>query len=101
MRDHLATFRMFSKLESISLPDMSRLGLRQLLEGIEQEILTKGGPILRSVVIGDLICEVDVNGRLKRSRRIIRSRPRRGGRTIVEYVGEEGEMIRKRNEEID
>ncbi|KAG8813190.1 hypothetical protein FS842_005647 [Serendipita sp. 407] len=113
--DHLAPFRMFSKLESISFPDISKLGIsyrspgtafclypglrdrrdpqakevtQRLLEGIEKEILTKTGPRLLRVVIGVIIYEVDANRRLRKRRRICRE-GRRRHIVVEEYVGDD------------
>ncbi|KAG8819949.1 hypothetical protein FRC19_009366 [Serendipita sp. 401] len=39
----------------------------RLLEGIDKEIMTKGGPRLKIIVIGDIIYEIDANRRFRRS----------------------------------
>ncbi|KAG8839553.1 hypothetical protein FRC20_005996, partial [Serendipita sp. 405] len=67
---------------------------KKLLEGIEREVLTKGGLRLRSVAIGDPIYEVNANARLKRSRRILRT-VRQGPTVVEEYIEEEEDMVGK------
>ncbi|KAG8843590.1 hypothetical protein FRB91_003274 [Serendipita sp. 411] len=92
---HLASFRVFPMLESITLSDILDLGIdgcipsqwevplsedelivrkeraiERLLEGIENDIMTEDGPKLQTVVIGHILCKVDANGRLRRVKRI-------------------------------
>ncbi|KAG8809306.1 hypothetical protein FRC18_004613 [Serendipita sp. 400] len=109
--DHLASFRILSKLERITFPDLSKLDLgydpplyayygttsllnglatqaeavtNRLFGGIKKEVLTKGSPKLLSVDIGDIIFEVAVNRRLRKRRKVLRE----GRRQIVveEYI---------------
>ncbi|KAG8817918.1 hypothetical protein FRC17_011044 [Serendipita sp. 399] len=117
---HLACYSTLSKLETISIPHLTSLGLnyypprcgnayrsnpglkarlhaqrkqiiRQILNAIEHEVLTKGASRLQRVDIGGTICERNASGRFQRSRYIYFQGPT-GRRPVEEDVsGDEDE----------